>query len=358
MNSVFDVGFNKMDTGNFCCIHISNDSQEVDHIWMLDIKRETIFHEVFGTSTSMPVLMQLLFLTLLLMSLPGNIAIFAAVIRNGLKERPINLLILVDQCVNSVQRYQKSIFYQHFLLTKGVGLGTDVCQHLAAVTIFGILNTTMGSLPIAVFRLAMVTSTRAISCKKQQHVLATCLLIICLLANTIMTILLVNSIGKTQFMSVCSGTDKDFAEILMTYNMINDPTSIWPRNIVWTIGFLQPIEGSIYFFIFLHTYRHEKTVWPLLTEKSRQCRRKKNALTMICQFYMYVAEQAFIFGIIMVSKYATHSWRLIWFSTFVQAEFAVRCSVQAMACTETRQELTSLLNKVKQIGVPKMQKQH
>ena len=79
---------------------------------------------------------------------------------------------------------------------------------------------------------------------------------------------------------------------------------------------------------------------------------------MICQFYMYIAEQAFIFGIIMVSKYLTVSWRWMGFNTFVQAEFAVRCSVQAMACSETRQELTSLLIKVKQIGGSKRQKQY
>ena len=102
---------------------------------------------------------------------------------------------------------------------------------------------------------------------------------------------------------------------------------------------LQPIEGFIYCVIFWHVYRHEETVKPLLTEKSFRCRRKRNVLTMVCQFYIYVFKLAFTIGLLLIVQATEPSWHQVWFGIFVQTEFAVRCTVQALASSEARKEL-------------------
>ena len=111
---------------------------------------------------------------------------------------------------------------------------------------------------------------------------------------------------------------------------------------------LQLVEGFVYFSIFRHIYRTEKTVRPFLTEKSIKSRRKRNALTMISQFYIYVMEQAFISTLLLMSvKKIGHPGKL--FPILVQTEFATRNTVQALASSETRQELISLLRNIRRM---------
>ena len=85
----------------------------------------------------------------------------------------------------------------------------------------------------------------------------------------------------------------------------------------------------------------------LLSEKSFRCRRKRNVLTMICQFYIYVFELlAFTIGLLFIVRATVPSWHQVWFGIFVQTEFAVRCTVQALASPEARKELI-LINIIK-----------
>ena len=67
----------------------------VDDIKFLVLNQdETYYVPLIGTTSSNNGFAALVVLTFLL-SLPGNIAILAAVFRNGLKNRPVNLVILV-----------------------------------------------------------------------------------------------------------------------------------------------------------------------------------------------------------------------------------------------------------------------
>ena len=79
------------------------------------------------------VLLQTLLVFLALLSLPGNIAIFATLFKNSFNDRPFNLLILMDQLINTVQRYQMSAFSQYYFITQGSGLRT-VSQDLITGT--------------------------------------------------------------------------------------------------------------------------------------------------------------------------------------------------------------------------------
>ena len=70
---------------------------------------------------------------------------------------------------------------------------------------------------------------------------------------------------------------------------------------------------------------------------------------MISQVYIYMMEQACIIGFFLLV--VTNKTPLLgnWIPILVQLQFASRCTVQALASTETRQELISLLRNMKRI---------
>ena len=117
--------------------------------------------------------------------------------------------------------------------------------------------------------------------------------------------------------------------------------------ILGAIAVLQLVEGFVYFSIFRHIYRAERSVRPFLTENSIKSRRKRNALTMISQFYSYVMEQAFISTLLLMSFNKVEPG--IWLPILAQIEFATRNTVQALASSETRQELISLLRNIRRM---------
>ena len=88
--------------GNFS-FHV-DDGIEVGEFFVLSQGSETSYFQSIGTSLSTRYWLALLFLTLLVLSVPSNIAIVATVIKSDLNNKPVNLLILVDQFVNSVHR--------------------------------------------------------------------------------------------------------------------------------------------------------------------------------------------------------------------------------------------------------------
>ena len=74
-----------------------NDGINDGEFFVLSQGGETLYFQLIGTSLSNSCWLALFFLTLLVLSVPSNIAIVATVIKNGLNNRPVNLLILVDQ---------------------------------------------------------------------------------------------------------------------------------------------------------------------------------------------------------------------------------------------------------------------
>ena len=132
----------------------------------------------------------------------------------------------------------------------------------------------------------------------------------------------------------------------MSYARSN--TKTWPVLLILGVtAFLQQVEGFVYFAIFWKVYRHEKTIWPFLTEKSIKSRRKRNALTMMSQVYIYVMELVFISSMLMIT--ANNFEPGIGFPILVQIEFAIRNTVQALASSETRGELVSLLRNIRRM---------
>ena len=293
--------------------------------------------QLIGTSSSTHLWVAILFLTLMVLSLPGNIAIITTVFKNGLIGRPVNLVILVDQCVNSAHRYQASFIHQYIFIN-GDGLGEPFCEYWETFQIFGALNTTLGSLPIAVFRLIAIN--RPLS-PWMEHVVAKCLLAACLMANAFMTWA---TIPQSYFKAFCMGRNKQFAEVYRDYTR---PRPGLVQMILGAIAVLQLVEGFVYFSIFRHIYRVERSVRPFLTERSIKSRRKRNALTMMSQFYSYVMEQAFISSLLLISVNKVENG--MWLPILVQIEFATRNTVQALASSETRQELISLLRNIRQM---------
>ena len=210
--------------------------------FLLLTQGETLSIRWIDASVTTRFLVALLFLALVLLSLPGNFAIVAAVFRNGLNDRPVNLLILIDQCVNSVQMYQTSLMYQYTLIFKGWALGEDFCRYLHGFGIFGLLNTTLGSLPVAVFRLIVLSCTKAVSLKKQ-HVISRCLLVTCLIANLYMT-WIITSLPLTEagtFKGVCLQRNTQLSKVLVDYIRSNDTRAGHGKMILGATAFLQHV---------------------------------------------------------------------------------------------------------------------
>ena len=138
---------------------------------------------------------------------------------------------------------------------------------------------------------------------------------------------------------------------MKTYTVSNEN---WKLSLVQLVlgspALMQQVEGVIYCVIFWDVYTTEKNISPFLLEKSVKNRRKRNVLNMISQFYTYIIEQLYIGVLVLIVSWVTQSWqRWAWFNIFVQAEFAIRCTVQAVGNSETRQEFTCILKKIKQI---------
>ena len=323
-------------------LHVNND---VDSIKFLVLNQnETYCLPLIGISMSNNGFVAL-FVLLILLSLPGNMAIFTAVFRNGLKDRPVNLLIFIDQLINSVQRYQMSLMHLYILTNINSSLGEYFCHYSPFLHIFGVLNTTLGSVPIAAFRLIAINKPLS---RRMKFFIATSLLVTGLMINIFMTW----TIGTTAFFdaslfkAVCLGRSEQFAEIMMDYTR---STWLGPIYMVQgTTASLHCVEGIIYIYIFWYIYEQERTVRPMLSEKLFKIRRKRNALSMISQFYIYVIEQMLMFIIFMMTVSKVKPG--IWLAIAVQFEFTTRCSVQALASAETRQEFIFLIGYIKRIS--------
>ena len=144
--------------------------------------------------------------------------------------------------------------------------------------------------------------------------------------------------------ALCMVGNTQFAEVIRDYTMTRLGLV---QMIIGTTAVLQLVEGFVYFSIFRHIYRAERSVRPFLTEKSIKSRRKRNALTMMSQFYNYVMEQAFISSLLLISVNKVEPG--IWLPILAQIEFATRNTVQALASSETRQELISLLRNIRRM---------
>ena len=177
-----------------------------------------------------------------------------------------------------------------------------------------------------------------------ERLVAKCLLATCLLTNAFITWAVTVTPSLSPAKAICMGRNEQFVKVIRDYTKTR--TGLF-QMILGATASLQLAEGFIYFSIFRYIYRMEKTVWPLLTEKSIKCRRQHNALTMISQFYIYVMEQVFVstWLLMTVNKVEPE----IWMPILIQIEFTTRNTVQALASSETRQELISLLRNIKQM---------
>ena len=72
-------------------------------------------------------------------------------------------------------------------------------------------------------------------------------------------------------------------------------------------------------------------------------------MSMISQVYIYVIEQMLMIIIFMMTVSEVKPG--IWLPIFAQFEFATRCTVQALASAETRQELIFLIGYIKIISM-------
>lgn len=319
-------------------LSIFSHETRVKEFFTFDLSEKTpVTH---GSSSSSTFLIGIFLIAVILVSLPGNVAVFAAVFKQGLTNKPLNRLILVDQSITSWFTYQGILYHLFYNFTKTPlisVLGPTFCQYFYVGNIYGSLNSILGSLSIAVYRRLVLKGH--MSCT-QQHYLANGLLVICFVANIFMTIVYTSSLVLPTFASEsCYGYDEEFTHVLTLYT-----NRKWPVHLVVfaTAAVLQHMEGVIYFDIFLYIYKHDKTVSAFLIEKQVKRRRKRNALTMSSQIYGYLMEQFLIYALILIA-FPPSKTEVMAIALLRHADFAIRCSLQALACCETRKELKSLI---------------
>ena len=334
---------------NFKNLSIYGMGNVVEQLVVLDQSGKNI---IFTSPTGSELYIAAFIALLTIASLPGNVAVFTGIFRNGLMSQPIKGMALVDQLIYSVHIYANAVYFMFTMVTKtpvGSILGPKFCDLYYIVQLFGVLYITLGSLPIAVFRLAIIKRTMS---QRLQKALANSLLALCLTGNALMTIVYTRSPAPGAYVwGHCNGFDVEFGNVLSSYTLGNTWMRHMHSRIIKGTIFFQHLEGFIYCAIFLDIYNSEKTVRHFLTEKASKARRRRNFLTMNCLICMYAMDQIYMYLLLLkpIKTVRESESGRVWMTSLIHVFFALRCSLQALSSGETRQELKSQLEMFKKL---------
>lgn len=272
--------------------------------------------------------------------------------RKEVKERPINILILIQAIIQHIVYFIMASTY-----TIGLGLDVTFSDHLGEAWCnlpwyggaYGAAYKSIGGLGIAIFRLLFLFHGDWVKdkCGKKR------LLSIILSISIVMSVLLTVGFGigngpssrKQVTWNFCIGKSEEHREYLHDYSLLRGTVipqdEFIPKLVLTIILFNVIVELVCYLIFFGYVYHHNRYIMKkkILEIKVIKTRQQKNAMTLMGQFYTFVVEGVLYLGMILsMKKESDIAFRMIVVVGFY-VEFGLVSVVEVMTSRSLRKYL-------------------
>ena len=248
---------------------------------------------------------------------------------NGWMHRPINVLIITSAITHHLTHCISGTWY---ILVLVIGsplsdiFGSQSCQIMMYVAVYGLAYLSVGSLGIAIYRVMYIRHENLVKYIIGEKPL---LLIILFMGGAftgvIMILYMSENNGDLPGINMCTGLSASHTLVLIQYgNSIGQKstnTEYGERAAILLCFLLQTIEFTIYIWFFYYRYRNDNgNIAKYLTQEDVRNRNLKNVSTFLGQFYGFVVEYSFLITLFLLhhigEDYAQHFRALIAFTKF------------------------------------------
>ena len=160
--------------------------------------------------------------------------------------------------------------------------------------------------------------------------------VVCLLSSVVFSVGFAMTRVKSPLHDLCYGYCEEFYHILQIYQISSDSIHI-PKLAILIAFLIHLYHTSLYIVLYHFLYQHEKSVATYLPKKQAMSRRRRTAVSFMCDMYFYLVE-TMTTVIFALTRYLAPPW----VSNFVfiagQCLFLYKNSAQAMS-TERPSEI-------------------
>ena len=271
--------------------------------------------------------------------------------RKELKNRPINILILLQSVIQHVTNVLISVVLATGLLldiTFAEIFGETWCGVLWHIGTFGISYRSIGSLGIAIFRMMYLFRTNLVKERIGTGNMCALIAILSIVSSELMTFGFGVGNGpasrQQEFTNFCIGKSGEFREIEHEYallrGLVHPEREYAALMLLLTLGAVIA-ELCCYIIVFRHLYIHDKRLMnrKILPANEINRRHQKNATTLLGQFYGFGIETIFYFGVLLSLKSKSDNLFRVGLMIGIWVEFGLLSVVEVMTSHFLKQNL-------------------
>ena len=298
---------------------------------LLDMTLTSQYASVFGLAACLAI------------AITAKCSIFNTIFTIGIKSRPINLMIFLDQLCNTLHR-SLSILICIWIVVTGRSvssiLGDSACWIYMFLGVFGIHHGTFGNFGITLFR---IVSIKCNITPRQGFwwSFAIALSVINMLLSPLVGYIWTRSHKSTRsfYLELCYAHDTSYRTILADYQGLESNLLAINAVLAWAVA-LHILEFCMYVIIIHHIYMHDKGMTNILTRQAIRNRHKRSAISLACEMYLFVIETTILITLWLTHKTGgnTRNYIGLWWL----CEFAFKSTVQALSGMESRDWLVKL----------------
>ena len=271
--------------------------------------------------------------------------------RKELKNRPINILLLVQAIIQHIVCLMLVVILTIgllFDLTYADSLGEAWCGVIFYVGIFGAAYRNIGSLGIAVFRLMFLLHSNWVKERFGTLQMMVLILISSIMVSALMTFLFGIGNGpasrKQELTNFCIGKSGEFRKIEHEYALLRGlvvPEKEYATTIILVSLGSVVAEFCCYILFFRHLYINDERLMnkKVLSAQKVNRRHQKNATTLFGQFYGFGIETIFYFGVLLSLKSKSDNLFRVGLMIGIWAEFGLLSIVEVMTSSFLRPNL-------------------
>ena len=252
----------------------------------------------------------------------------------GWMHRPINVLIITSALTHHLTHCISGIWY---ILVLVIGsplsdiFGSQSCQIMMYIAVYGLAYLSVGSLGIAIYRVLYIRHENLVKyIIGEKSLLWIILLTGGALTGVIMTLYMSENDGDHPGINMCTGLSASHTLVLIQYGhsigQQSTNTEYGERAAILLCFLLQTMEFAIYVWFFCYRYRNDNgNIAKYLTQEDVRNRNLKNVGTFLGQFYGFIVEYSFLISLFLLhhigEDYAQHFRALIAFTKFFDFGF-------------------------------------
>ena len=271
--------------------------------------------------------------------------------RKELKNRPINILLLVQSVIQHLICIIMAIIYTiglSFDLTYADSLGEAGCGIIWHLGTFGVVYRHIGSLGIAIFRLMFLFHSHWVKERFGASKMMTLVMISSIAVAALMTYGFGIGNGpasrKQEFTNFCIGKSEEFQKIEHEYALLRGlvvPEKEYATTIILVSLGSVVAEFCCYILFFRHLYINDERLMnkKVLSAQKVNRRHQKNATTLFGQFYGFGIETIFYFGVLLSLKSKSDNLFRVGLMIGIWAEFGLLSIVEVMTSSFLRENL-------------------